>query len=435
MKMLGETTTKGYKPTVYKNQPVHSFYDNLLAVLKVVDPTTTHPDLFAKPNYGGNFAQAIKIQWMTGVKGNTARLTSLEPERQSVASQKLIDVMFKIRDYSEKNSQKSGREKEYADFLKAIAVSSEVSYVLVDDDNNPILIHWGFVKEGEADPNAAFLGWQHLVDELKVKVAEPLTSAIVQPTEPQKPVETSPFSGKTAVVTPIVVKESNWWKWLLFFLLILLLLLLLLRSCSQAPTLVPVAPDSGRTSLGQGMPGRSDRVDPKVNQQQSAGQGEESIQTSPAKKGVDGANKSGSSKQRPLPVTEPTQKDVQGTAAQDPSGIQTASIQGIIIVSPEKHADLLARGGLYSQVITGNSTIRFSSQRPETRWKIYSVNGKPLLSDKVFFGGKPSQSSTSGKNASLNTLCPVNETIDFFVVVENEEGAHVVGNYNLQPEN
>jgi len=430
MKMLGETSTKGFKPTVYKNQPVHSFYGNLQAVMKLVDPKNDYSELFAKPNYAGNISQAAKIQWMTGLSGNVVPLNKLSAEMQSAICEKLIGIMGEIREFSEKRANQSGIEKDYSDFLRAIAVSAEMSNVLVADGTTPIVIHWGFIREGETDPKAAFLGWQGFVEGLKEKV-----QPVIAPAPPPF-VEEPPVKPVVTPVETVKTEDASWWKWLLLLLLILFLLLML-RSCASAP-IVPlgtsqgsdsgILPDSGsRKTTVVVVPGS-----PVVPGDGSGGPGSPGDSGSPGSSGGSGGpGDSGSGGNGPSVGAhgQPVVIPIVDSGTVNGKGPD----QGTPVGETEPLPEVLSNA--YSQVLKGSASIPFASSDNNIRWFLLTIDGQPLVSDYVYFGDKPGTHSVVGQRVTLTAVSPKDQKIDFKVMAAVADEIEQVGKYTLEPEN
>ncbi|NLI78885.1 MAG: hypothetical protein GX442_20890, partial [Candidatus Riflebacteria bacterium] len=124
---------------------------------------------------------------------------------------------------------KPGKEGQYAEFLRRIAVPGDPACLFVFD-GKPVITTWGFVPEGPRDPaTAIFVGW----DELTGRLPRVPTSAA--PTPPPRAAGQKP--------APKPEGGSNWWKWLLLAL-VLVGIWLAWRYWPVQPTVVlPPEPD------------------------------------------------------------------------------------------------------------------------------------------------------------------------------------------------
>jgi hypothetical protein len=241
MGIIGTTFTKGYKPAMFRNQPVHQFFGHLQAVLRNVAPSGEMEHLFARPFFDGDQGVSAEIKWMTELPGESARLTSLDPEKYREAAAVLAAQLERIRSFAEKQANAKGVEKDYSDFLRAVAMTPDQSMIFVIN-GKPVITHWGYYREGATDQGkAVFAGWDDFITDIR-RVAPPSASAAPasvasgQNAPPEKARESSKKDEKKAAVVP-VKKQSpvsprdqdsyEWVKWLAQLLGILIILLLL----------------------------------------------------------------------------------------------------------------------------------------------------------------------------------------------------------------
>lgn len=263
MGIIGTTSVKGYKPAIFRNQPVHQFYAHLQAVMHAMDSSCANEHLFARPfPEGGDIASACEIQWFSELPGDPQPLSSLPEAAQKEIASKLLQTMQMMKKYADDRTNKSGTERDYADFLKTVAVHPSIDRVFVLD-NRPVIVHWGLLDENVTnDDGKVFCGWSEFVDLIKNRAAH---APARQPSQPEK-----------AFVDPVKQAEKSsdssyeWVKWLAVILAIIILLLLL-RSCAynpahekQQPAMQPLpgingagagSPNGGGMPGGGGLPG------------------------------------------------------------------------------------------------------------------------------------------------------------------------------------
>ncbi|GAB4268360.1 MAG: hypothetical protein Kow0029_03680 [Candidatus Rifleibacteriota bacterium] len=193
MGIIAKTLTKGFRTCYFRNQPVHHFYGHLQAVLKDIDPSGEMGSLFAKPDSHGN-AGGIgqEVEWSTDLSGEAKSFKDLTPEKQQEIAGLLSVYIEKIRKYAESKQGKTGVEKDYAEYLKAVAVSPDLNQVFVVN-NKPVLVHWGFICESANHPGQGiYAGWDEFIAQVQRKAsaqAAPPSAPSARPKEEPRPVE------------------------------------------------------------------------------------------------------------------------------------------------------------------------------------------------------------------------------------------------------
>jgi chemotaxis protein histidine kinase CheA len=167
MGMIAKTLTKGFRTCYFRNQPVHQFYGHLQAVLKDIDPSGEMSHLFARPEQTS--ASDQEIEWSSELSGKPLSFRKLSPADQEATASLLADYIEKIRQYAEAKQNKSGIEKDYADYLKAVAMSPDLDQVFVIN-KKPVLVHWGFFCDSEKHPGQGiYAGWDEFIAQIKRK--------------------------------------------------------------------------------------------------------------------------------------------------------------------------------------------------------------------------------------------------------------------------
>lgn len=273
MGIIARTFTKGFRTSFFRNQPVHQFYGHLQAVLREIAPGGELDNLFARPEYSAD-GQALpgEIEWSTPLDGEKVMFKDLSPDRQHAVADQIGLSFERIRKYADEKQSRTGKEKDYAEYLKSVAVSPDLNQIFMVK-NQPVMVHWGFVCEDGSHPGQGiYAGWDDFIAEIHRKAGKPAEETpqrIVLPPEP--PPETSgparvaekePAKKAAATVAaaaaapaaavkpsepPVAQKdeaveeekpkrilacglgEYRWVKWLAVILAIIILLLLLLR--------------------------------------------------------------------------------------------------------------------------------------------------------------------------------------------------------------
>ena len=170
MGLLAKTFTKGFRACYFRNQPVHQFYSHLQAVLKEISPDGELKHLFARPSFPGNSgSNAQEVEWETELAGDEVKFHDLPEAKQSEMAGLLASHIQKIKTYAEAKQGKTGVEKDYSDYLKAVAVSPDASQIFVIS-GKPVLVHWGYFSEdGRFAGQVKYAGWDEFIAEIQRK--------------------------------------------------------------------------------------------------------------------------------------------------------------------------------------------------------------------------------------------------------------------------
>lgn len=167
MGMIAKTLSKGFRTSFFRNQPVHQFYGHLQAVLKDIDPSGQMNSLFAKPETSAS--NSGEIEWSTELSGDPISFKDLPANKQQEVAGLLSTYIEKIRAYADAKQGKTGIEKDYADYLKAVAMSPDLNQVFVVN-NRPVLVHWGFVCDSGNHPGQGiYAGWDEFIAQVQRK--------------------------------------------------------------------------------------------------------------------------------------------------------------------------------------------------------------------------------------------------------------------------
>jgi|GEM_PF-6057960 len=452
MGIIATTFTKGYKPAVFKNQTVHQFYGNLQAVLREIDPSGKIQTLFAKPFFdGANIAGAGEVKWVTDLDGEPIKFVKLPPDKQKEIAERLAQYMNRLMEYSESRKSKTGIEKEYADYLRSMAVQPDLEMIFVVEDS-PVIIHWGFIKEGKVDPSkAVFAGWEDFLTEIRLNkpapqqpAAPPKKEEVIPPPPPPSPTSPAPVHQAQAQPqtqaqsqprpqSPTQVKETKspapttvnkppsenkyaWVKWLAVILGILILLLLLFRYLFASPN-SPFSPfmsgfpmssfggggsggGSGGGGKGGGGGGGEGNLLNGLNSLLGGGNGGKGWPGGGSKGG--GGNFPGGGGQG-----QPGEKipDEKGSLPGDkPSGDTDGKFSISVQVDGNKDQALVSK-----------------PLDPNTSWKLYDSDGKPLDSPNAFFLNQQQKNSAVGDRIVLRLNQNSAKPYEVQVVAENSQ--------------
>lgn len=465
MGIICSSLTKGFKPTIFRNQPVHQFYGNLQAVLKDIDATSDFEHLFAKPFFEGtDTTSAQEIKWMSDLPGTPVCFTQLPPEEQKQIAGKLLQALEKIKAHSESRIDKSGIEKDYATFLRAIAVSPDMAMIF-SMNGSPVVVHWGLVKEGSTDPNSAiFSGWEEFVTQIRQKAPDAVenksgpTPPSPAPSEPGK----DPFPADQAKPAPVDNSVSDpskyeWVKWLALILAIIIILLLL-RSCSPAlPQTSGGKPGGGGGAMqaggggqpsglsgspggGGGLPAGGGSPSPAAGGDQKAG-GEGQQQASEGSSGGSGSCAGGPGSSQPptsnpqvppktaqgKPPTEPKSpavkepaKEPAGQKEPDPKPKPTPAPPKPTPV-PLKPAPVPPEPTAVLFEVTERRVQPLSTEPPDAKtvWKIVDLSGNPNL---AYLGDIPKTNKMQGERVNVTIIPDPKKPYQFKVVALNAKG-------------
>lgn len=308
MGIIARTLTKGFRTSFFRNQPVHQFYGHLQAVLREIAPGGELDNFFARPeNVVDGQAQPGEIEWTTALEGEKTMFKDLPTERQQAVADQIGRSLERIRKYAEEKQSRTGKEKDYAEYLKSVAVSPDMNQIFIVK-NQPVLVHWGFINEDGNHPGKGiYAGWDDFIAEIQRKAGkkaadqpQPQPQPVVLPPEPppypeqpvKEPEKTAATAAAATAATPVKATEPaktpaakapeavptaeekekrmlacglgayRWVKWLAIILAIIILLLLLLRFVpppqSAFPQLPPGIGGMGGSGGGGGLGDLSD---------------------------------------------------------------------------------------------------------------------------------------------------------------------------------
>ncbi|MBF0499675.1 MAG: hypothetical protein HQM09_06055 [Candidatus Riflebacteria bacterium] len=223
MNIVGATSTLGFKPVMFRNQPVHAYYDNLMALMKRINPDGGFDHLFARPMIKGDPDYVHEVKWCVDCSGDIGAFNDLSTDQMALIGLSLVDSLEKLRAFHATSVSATHREREYAEFLENLTLQIDLSNVYVIDRRIPVLTHWGFVREDEIVANAYFSGWEKLIFDIKQK-------AHFDTVRPHIPGSTGPLPEEFR-------KNITSFGVLVIFVMALTLLFVYLRGCSTSTVL------------------------------------------------------------------------------------------------------------------------------------------------------------------------------------------------------
>ncbi|MEW6708852.1 MAG: hypothetical protein AB1403_03435 [Candidatus Riflebacteria bacterium] len=208
MGLIAKTLTKGFRTSYFRNQPVHQFYGHLQAVLKDIDGSGQMNSLFARP--ASSAANEGEMEWSTELNGDPISFKDLSPEKQQEVAGVLSSSIEKIKNYADSKQGKTGIEKDYADYLKAVAMSPDLNQVFVIN-NRPVLVHWGFSCDSGNHPGQGiYAGWDEFIAQVQRKAAPKRAQAPKSQEKPdQAAAAAAVFAGPPPEAEPIIEKHEE----------------------------------------------------------------------------------------------------------------------------------------------------------------------------------------------------------------------------------
>ena len=124
----------------------------------------------------------------------------IQPEAQRAETVALLTAYIqKIKTYAEAKQDKTGKEKDYSDYLKAVAVSPDASQIFVIS-GKPVLVHWGYFSEdGRFAGQVKYAGWDEFLAEIQRKA----------PPKAEEPAPSAPASAATAAAAAALFSSDK----------------------------------------------------------------------------------------------------------------------------------------------------------------------------------------------------------------------------------
>lgn len=289
MSSIIKTRTQGFRVCSFRNQDVHKYYSHLQSVMRSIEPSGKYNELFAKPEVDTMAVGATEIEWTCQGNDRAIHISQVSESEQQNAKNFISEAFSKIEAYIAENKDKSGKNRDYAQFLGIIGKRPDTNQIWIVN-HKPIVVQWGFVDEnGLMCSSGIYSDWDSFINDIhkveqekqvedtkkevvvetiastaspalfaekeKVEeVAEKVETKVVE--EKAKEPENKPDEPKKEEKKPVNTEEKKkvmaglggyeWVKWLAILLAIIIIILLLLR------TLVPPQNNLGLGGLGLG---------------------------------------------------------------------------------------------------------------------------------------------------------------------------------------
>ena len=275
MSSIIKTRTQGFRVCTFRNQEVHKYYSHLQSVMRSIDTNGAYNELFAKPEIDSMAVGATEIEWTCSGNGKAVHISQLSDSERNRIEKKVSEAFSKIESYISENRDKSGKSRDYAQFLSIVGKRPDSNQIWVVN-SKPIIVQWGFSDDnGLMGSSGIYSDWDSFINDIKrepekpeepVKIKEPTEEEksdktvetvastataslfnepekkVEEPVEKsvEKPVEDKPEPVKKEENKPTANTEEPktvmaglggyvWVKWLAIVLFIIILILLLLR--------------------------------------------------------------------------------------------------------------------------------------------------------------------------------------------------------------
>ena len=300
MSSIIKTRTQGFRVHTFRNQEVHKYYSHLQSVMRSIDQNGAYNDLFAKPEIDAMAVGATEIEWTCSGNGKAIHISQVSESEQNRIEKTVSEAFSKIESYIAENQNKSGKNRDYAQFLAIVGKRPDRNQIWVVN-GKPVIVQWGFSDDnGLMGSSGIYSDWDSFIKDIKrepekleepVKIKEPIeeekTNKTVETVAPaaaaslfaeqekkpekieepvEKTVETKPEEPKAVPAKkeenkPAVnTEEPNtefaglggyvWVKWLAIILAIIILILLLLSLL--VPPRLPYNPLGGNNGAISG---------------------------------------------------------------------------------------------------------------------------------------------------------------------------------------
>lgn len=190
MSSIIKTRTQGFRVFTFRNQEVHKYYSHLQSVMRSIDPNGAYNDLFAKPEIDSMAVGATEIEWTCSGNGKAVHITQLSNEEQNRIEKYLSEAYSKIEAYIAENQNKSGKSRDYAQFLSIVGKRPDLNQIWVVN-NKPVIVQWGFADEnGLMGSSGIYSDWDSFINDIKRAEPEKVEESVLV-------AKTEEFSEKT----------------------------------------------------------------------------------------------------------------------------------------------------------------------------------------------------------------------------------------------
>ena len=190
MSSIIKTRTQGFRVSTFRNQEVHKYYNHLQSVMRSIDSNGTYSDLFAKPEIDAMAVGETEIEWTCSSSSKAVHLSQLSDAERDRIEKFISDAYSHIDAYIAENRTKSGKNRDYAQFLSIVGKRPDPNQVWVVN-GKPVIVQWGFVDEnGLMGSSGIYSDWDSFIKDIKKaepeKPKEEPVKVVEEPAEPEK---------------------------------------------------------------------------------------------------------------------------------------------------------------------------------------------------------------------------------------------------------
>ena len=187
MSSIIKTRTQGFRVSTFRNQEVHKYYSHLQSVMRTIDSNGTYNELFAKPEIDAMAVGETEIEWTCTANGKAVHISQLSESERNRFEKMVSDAFTHIEAYIAENRTKSGKNRDYAQFLSIVGKRPDSNQIWVIN-GKPIIVQWGFVDEnGLMGSSGIYSDWDSFIKDIrKVEPEKPKEEPVIVAEEPAK---------------------------------------------------------------------------------------------------------------------------------------------------------------------------------------------------------------------------------------------------------
>ena len=187
MSSIIKTRTQGFRVSTFRNQEVHKYYSHLQSVMRTIDSNGTYNELFAKPEIDAMAVGETEIEWTCSGNGKAVHISQLSESERNRFEKMVSDAFTHIEAYIAENRTKSGKNRDYAQFLSIVGKRPDSNQIWVIN-GKPIIVQWGFVDEnGLMGSSGIYSDWDSFIKDIrKVEPEKPKEEPVMVVEEPAK---------------------------------------------------------------------------------------------------------------------------------------------------------------------------------------------------------------------------------------------------------
>ena len=187
MSSIIKTRTQGFRVSTFRNQEVHKYYSHLQSVMRTIDSNGTYNELFAKPEIDAMAVGETEIEWTCSSSSKAVHLSQLSDSERNRVEKIVSDAYNRIDAYIAENRTKSGKNRDYAQFLSIVGKRPDPNQIWVVN-GKPIIVQWGFVDEnGLMGSSGIYSDWDSFIKDIrKAEPEKPKEEPVMVAEEPAK---------------------------------------------------------------------------------------------------------------------------------------------------------------------------------------------------------------------------------------------------------